>query len=371
MLVRISGISPRKLTPLVHASFRRRSQREASNFSIWPASPRTPDTESDDEDGDKGSKKKRKKDKKKSSSSRKDKDKHRSSKSRSSRKRSSKYSDDSESDSESDSSSSDSDRDRRRSKKRSKKSRSSKRSKRHAGSDDDGDGDASDGGRRRKSGSKGKSSRKDRDRSGSPVDRVHNEQEDEWAEKPARGSSGAPGDARLSVAAAPADRAGSTSAGAMTIKGKGKAELDTHASDSDDDDDDDVGPKPLTESGTAANPRDFGRALLRGEGEAMANFVAEGQRIPRRGEIGLESEAIEAFEKAGYVMSGSRHRRMNAVRVRKENQVISAEEKRGILKLQKDEKDRKEGLIVGSFKELVEQRLAEEQRAAARRQRQQ
>ena len=39
--------------------------------------------------------------------------------------------------------------------------------------------------------------------------------------------------------------------------------------------------------------------------------------------------------------SGSRHHRMNAVRMRKENQVISAEEKRGILKLQRDE--RKEG----------------------------
>jgi hypothetical protein len=35
----------------------------------------------------------------------------------------------------------------------------------------------------------------------------------------------------------------------------------------------------------------------------MAAFVAEGARIPRRGEIGLESNQIEAFEKAGYVMS--------------------------------------------------------------------
>lgn len=92
----------------------------------------------------------------------------------------------------------------------------------------------------------------------------------------------------------------------------------------------------------------------------MAAFVAEGQRIPRRGEIGLESVEIEKFENAGYVMSGSRHRRMNAVRMRKENQVISAEEKRGILKLQKEEKDKKENLIVGGFKELVEKRLASE-----------
>ena len=62
---------------------------------------------------------------------------------------------------------------------------------------------------------------------------------------------------------------------------------------------------------------DFGKALLPGEGEAMARFVAEGKRIPRRGEIGLESEEIQGFEELGYVMSGSRHRRMEAVRLPK------------------------------------------------------
>ena len=49
----------------------------------------------------------------------------------------------------------------------------------------------------------------------------------------------------------------------------------------------------------------------------MSQFVESGQRIPRRGEIGLSSEQIENFEASGYVMSGSRHRRMNAVRMRK------------------------------------------------------
>lgn len=38
----------------------------------------------------------------------------------------------------------------------------------------------------------------------------------------------------------------------------------------------------------------------------MAAFVAEGKRIPRRGEIGLTSQEIEEFEDVGYVMSGSR-----------------------------------------------------------------
>jgi hypothetical protein len=46
--------------------------------------------------------------------------------------------------------------------------------------------------------------------------------------------------------------------------------------------------------------------LLPGEGSAMAHYVQSGKRIPRRGEIGLESEQIEAYETVGFVMSGSR-----------------------------------------------------------------
>lgn len=53
--------------------------------------------------------------------------------------------------------------------------------------------------------------------------------------------------------------------------------------------------------------KDFGKALLPGEGAAMAAFVAEGKRIPRRGEIGLTSEEIDSYESVGYVMSGSRY----------------------------------------------------------------
>ena len=77
----------------------------------------------------------------------------------------------------------------------------------------------------------------------------------------------------------------------------------------------------------------------------MAAFVEDGARIPRRGEIGMQAEQIEKFETVGYVMSGSRHKRMNAVRVRKENQVISAEEKRGILHLQAQEKAKRENEV--------------------------
>ncbi len=38
----------------------------------------------------------------------------------------------------------------------------------------------------------------------------------------------------------------------------------------------------------------------------MAAYIAEGKRIPRRGEIGLTSDEIVAYEETGYVMSGSR-----------------------------------------------------------------
>jgi hypothetical protein len=86
----------------------------------------------------------------------------------------------------------------------------------------------------------------------------------------------------------------------------------------------------------------YGQALLPGEGEAIASFVQMGQRIPRRGEIGLTGEQIEAYEKAGYVMSGSRHRRMNAIRIRKENQIYSAEEKRALALLHREEQEAKE-----------------------------
>ncbi|CAG8615180.1 4063_t:CDS:2 [Cetraspora pellucida] len=92
-----------------------------------------------------------------------------------------------------------------------------------------------------------------------------------------------------------------------------------------------VGPVPISVTDTKLGERDYGGALLAGEGSAMAAYVQEGKRIPRRGEIGLTSDEIQSFEDVGYVMSGSRHRRMNAVRIRKENQVISAEEKRALM----------------------------------------
>ena len=130
--------------------------------------------------------------------------------------------------------------------------------------------------------------------------------------------------------------------------------------DAEGDSDEEVGPQPLVKiTQRKVDERSYGGALLRGEGSAMAAFLQEGTeaRIPRRGEIGLTPEEIAQFEDVGYVMSGSRHRMMNAVRIRKENQVISAEEKRGILNLQKEERARREAILREEFSELVNQRL--------------
>ncbi|EJU03582.1 DUF926-domain-containing protein [Dacryopinax primogenitus] len=125
----------------------------------------------------------------------------------------------------------------------------------------------------------------------------------------------------------------------------------------DDDDDGNIGPQPAPQIHDSLHERDYGGALLAGEGSAIAAFVQSNERIPRRGEIGLTSGEIDVFEHAGYVMSGSRHKRMNAVRMRKENQVISAEEKRSLLRLQREEREKRESEIVGGFKEMLEDKL--------------
>ncbi|XP_076825285.1 NKAP-like protein [Clavelina lepadiformis] len=121
-----------------------------------------------------------------------------------------------------------------------------------------------------------------------------------------------------------------------------------------------IGPMPDSLDGGSTKPLDFGHALLPGEGAAMAAFVADGKRIPRRGEIGLTSNEITTFEDSGYVMSGSRHRRMEAVRLRKENQIYSADEKRALASFNKIERDKREVRILSSFKELVSTKINQE-----------
>ncbi|KAI9285728.1 ras-induced vulval development antagonist-domain-containing protein [Umbelopsis sp. AD052] len=117
-----------------------------------------------------------------------------------------------------------------------------------------------------------------------------------------------------------------------------------------------VGPLPVAAHDDHLKERAYGGALLPGEGSAMAAYVQDGKRIPRRGEIGLKSDQIESFESAGFVMSGSRHQRMNAVRMRKENQVISAEEKRLLLTHASEQRLKRENEIISGFRDILSER---------------
>jgi hypothetical protein len=129
-----------------------------------------------------------------------------------------------------------------------------------------------------------------------------------------------------------------------------------------DSDDEDVGPQPLPMSnatltgGAASSLANYGKALLPGEGQALAQFVQQNQRIPRRGEIGYTSTEIEGYERSGFVMSGSRHARMNAVRLRKENQVYSAEEKRALALITMEEKTQKEASLMKDFRTMLQEK---------------
>jgi hypothetical protein len=114
----------------------------------------------------------------------------------------------------------------------------------------------------------------------------------------------------------------------------------------------------------------------------MAAYVKEGKRIPRRGEVGLTTDQIDDFENQGFVMSGNRHKRMTAVRLRKENQVYTAEEKRALLQVRvlvslhlsptarslqagdilspqaaAEERAKNENAILSKFRTIVEQKL--------------
>lgn len=110
-----------------------------------------------------------------------------------------------------------------------------------------------------------------------------------------------------------------------------------------------VGPQPLPQFKAGS----YGGALLPGEGSAMADYVKDNKRIPRRGEVGLSSEQIEQYENLGYVMSGSRHKRMNAVRIRKESQIYSAEDKRALAMFNYEEKAKRENKILADFREML------------------
>lgn len=89
----------------------------------------------------------------------------------------------------------------------------------------------------------------------------------------------------------------------------------------------------------------------------MARYAAAGARIPRRGEIGMDSTVIGKFEASGYVMSGSRNAAMNAVRLRKENQVLTVEGKRRLAQEALEAKKKREEQVIKGLKGLINEQL--------------
>ncbi|KAL5561691.1 hypothetical protein UlMin_031438 [Ulmus minor] len=124
-----------------------------------------------------------------------------------------------------------------------------------------------------------------------------------------------------------------------------------------DDDEPVVGPQPLPR---AEGHISYGGALRPGEGDAIAQYVQQGKRIPRRGEVGLSADEISKFESLGYVMSGSRHQRMNAIRIRKENQVYSAEDKRALAMFNYEEKAKREQKVMADLQRLVQRHIGQD-----------
>lgn len=118
-----------------------------------------------------------------------------------------------------------------------------------------------------------------------------------------------------------------------------------------------VGPTPLPRPEGHVS---YGGALRPGEGDAIAQYVQQGKRIPRRGEVGLSADEIQKFETLGYVMSGSRHQRMNAIRIRKENQVYSAEDKRALAMFNYEEKSKREHKVMADLQRLVQRHIGQD-----------
>lgn len=76
--------------------------------------------------------------------------------------------------------------------------------------------------------------------------------------------------------------------------------------------------------------------------------------------MGLSADEISKFEDLGYVMSGSRHQRMNAIRIRKENQVYSAEDKRALAMFNYEEKAKREHKVMSDLQRLVQRHIGAE-----------
>ena len=66
-----------------------------------------------------------------------------------------------------------------------------------------------------------------------------------------------------------------------------------------------------------------------------------------------------------YHLSVVSHRRMEAVRLRKENQIYSADEKRALAQLNHEARAKREAVILDQFRGLVQKKLAAQQATAS------
>lgn len=71
----------------------------------------------------------------------------------------------------------------------------------------------------------------------------------------------------------------------------------------------------------------------------------------------MTAEEIQSFEDLGYVMSGSRHARMNAVRMRKEGQIYTAEEKAAMALMNEQQRKEREQSLLSDLRRLVHKQL--------------
>ncbi|KAE8686146.1 hypothetical protein F3Y22_tig00111084pilonHSYRG00049 [Hibiscus syriacus] len=94
-----------------------------------------------------------------------------------------------------------------------------------------------------------------------------------------------------------------------------------------------VGPAPLPR---AEGHISYGGALRPGEGDAIAQYVQQGKRIPRRGEVGLSAEEIQKFENLG------------------------AEDKRALAMFNYEEKAKREHKVMADLQRLVQRHIGQD-----------
>ncbi|KAJ2498529.1 hypothetical protein GGH96_004253 [Coemansia sp. RSA 1972] len=114
-----------------------------------------------------------------------------------------------------------------------------------------------------------------------------------------------------------------------------------------------IGPMPAQDYKPTISEHGLGSVQRSGDGLLSSGFIQSSDRIPRRGEIGMDLNKIEQWENAGYVMSGNRRSRVNDTQVHREGQVITADEKRQMLLQNQEERQKKETQIISEFRDML------------------